>query len=207
MGWFPVRLAPCRSYTSTILYTVPTFASEKSKSFIILIQCKSLKKTALAKQKIPELFLQIQFQKNGSFCRENRCFEQSEHIPQDMARAEFCELRTKLKQRAFGKQSALRILFKWSGKLVQLWEAADCSGYLVFLWKATEFIKVLIELVKSAYNEEVPCSLLLTFFSVWSFPKPLLNTSFHNIGQNCSQSNAIRIPKCLFLIILWPIKS
>lgn len=44
-------------HQSTIFHPVPIFASGKSKGFIILIQCKSLKKTVLANQKIPKLFL------------------------------------------------------------------------------------------------------------------------------------------------------
>lgn len=56
----------------------------------------------------------------NNFAERTDAFEQSEHIPQDMAHTEFCELRTKLKQRAFGKHTMLRILFKWSAKLVQL---------------------------------------------------------------------------------------
>lgn len=100
------------THQSTILYPVPTFASEKSKSFIILIQCKSLKKHSWLTKKILNFFCRYNFKRMNKFSERTDAFEQSEHIPQGMAHTEFCELRAKLKQRAFGKHTTLRILFK-----------------------------------------------------------------------------------------------
>lgn len=56
----------------------------------------------------------------NNFAERTDAFEQSEHIPQEMAHTKFCEPRTKLKQRAFRKHTTLRILFKWPAKIVQL---------------------------------------------------------------------------------------
>lgn len=48
----------------------------------------------------------MQFQKNAEGTDTS---EQSEHIPPDMARMQLCELRRRIKQRAFGKVTAHRI--------------------------------------------------------------------------------------------------
>lgn len=54
------------------------------------------------------------------FAERTDAFEQSEHIPQDMAQhTQLYELRTKIKQGTFGKGTGLSI-FKWSPKLMQL---------------------------------------------------------------------------------------
>lgn len=56
----------------------------------------------------------------NNFAERTDTFGQSERIPQDVAHTQLCELRTKIKQRAYGKGTALRIFLKWSPRLMQL---------------------------------------------------------------------------------------
>jgi len=96
-------------HQSTISHPVPTSASGKPEGFIISIQCKSLQKTVLANQKFLNFSCRYNFKRINNFAERTDTFE---HIPQDMAQIQLCELRTKIKQRAFGKVTAHTIFRK-----------------------------------------------------------------------------------------------